>query len=267
MAMNQTPESAEQGDRSDTLRAFDVWKHVQGLSPEDQIDRLAGDAELVETLAEAHWAGEEWDFVAQILAEYGLSVIGAWIRQGKINAKCSEKNIKLVRLPEWVWTSRVDCDELTNLIVATSIRQFQTVILPRGLWKPAKGAALSTYFIGQCLIQYPNAAQAWLVGRSPGGVEAIPVDDADMADLVPAGQASDREDEVLTALLADALLSGAKTDRGRRALEMKYFGYSQKEIAEELACTVKAVAQLLDREKRHLEAVARDLWESQRRPA
>lgn len=263
--MDHGPDSATQGERSDTLRAFDVWKQVQGLSREEQLDRLAGDAELVAALADARWTGEEWNFVAQILAEYGLSVIGSWLRQGKINAKCREKSIKSARLPEWVWTSRADCDDLANSIVATALRQFQTVILPKGLWRPAKGAALSTYFIGQCLIQYPNTAQGWLVGRSPGGAHAIPVDDAHLAELLPPVQASEREDEVLTSLLATTLLSAARTDRGRRALEMKYFGYSQKEIAEELGCTVKAVAQLLDREKRHLEAAAAAQLESERR--
>lgn len=245
--MTSTPE----GSRPDllvTTRSLDLWD----LKPEEQIERLAGDVALAQDLRQAGWRGPEWDFVANILAEYGLGVIGSWLRKGGIDDKCREKRIRCPVLPDWVQTDHHECDDLASSVVAKALQQFRDVVLPKGLWDPAKGAALSTYFIGQCLIQYPNVAQKWINDRKSAGADVVPTTTEDLDELLPDGDTRRREEEFIEELVVAAILSSARTDQARLALEMRYFGYSQKEIAVKLGSTEQAVAQMLGREKRHL---------------
>lgn len=224
---------------------------------------------LAQDLREAGWKGAEWEFVANILAEYGLGVIGGWLRSGQMSAKCQEKRIKGPILPEWVRENPEECEDLASSVVAKALQQFRDVILPRGMWQPAKGAALSTYFIGQCLIQYPNVAQKWIDDRKLGSANVLLVEPHDMEDLMPEGDGNDkrREEDLLDELVIATILSGGRSEKARRALEMRYFGYSQKEIAIELEMNEPAVAQMLGREKRHLAQQAKAQLEAGRWPA
>ena len=245
--MNTTEDRSRRG-QSAAPRSLDLWD----LTPEERVDRLAGDAALARDLREAGWKGAEWDFVANILAEYGLGVIGSWLRRGQMSVKCREKGIRSPALPEWVWGHSQECEDLASEVVAKALQQFRDIILPKGLWQPAKGAALSTYFIGQCLIQYPNVAQRWIGDRKSGAADIVPVAADGLSEIVFDAGTPSREDEILEELVIAVILSSGRTDQARRALEMRYFGYSHKEIALQLGSTEQAVAQMLGREKRHL---------------
>jgi len=50
----------------------------------EQVDRLAGDVELVTLLALGGYEGRDWDYFATELAKYGLAVLGGWMRRGLI---------------------------------------------------------------------------------------------------------------------------------------------------------------------------------------
>lgn len=229
---------------------------MQDLSREEQIDRLAGDRELIKDLREANWSGPEWDFVANVLAEYGLGVLGGWARRGLIEARCRQKKLQFRPLPSQVWDDIDQCEDLVSDIVARALRNFQKNLLPRGQWDPARGASLTTYFVGQCLIQYCNATQRWWTAHQDAVQNADVLSTSDLDSQAPPVDPGIVEGEVLTRMVAFQLLA-TRPARSRRALEMSAFGYSYREIAAELDMTEAAVGMMLRRERTALRDEAR----------
>ena len=70
--MNTAEDRSRRG-QSATPRSLDLWD----LTPEERVERLAGDAALARDLREAGWKGAEWDFVANILACFVLGLVTA----------------------------------------------------------------------------------------------------------------------------------------------------------------------------------------------
>ncbi|MCP2337548.1 hypothetical protein [Actinomadura rupiterrae] len=95
-------------------------------------------------------------------AAYGLAVMMAWTRTGKIVAECRAKRrpITLVEVGPGRW-SRDDRLELACETVAKALEYFITAVLVPGRWDHRKGASLKTYFVGACLFQFPNIYNAW----------------------------------------------------------------------------------------------------------
>lgn len=224
-----------------------VWPDLRDLSPEQQVDRLAGDIEVVEALKAARWAGDDWDFFADVLATYGLGVITGWLMTGKLNQKCREKKVSFTPVPEWVAGVSNECQIIAAEVVARAIHQFQTKILPRGMWNPSRGASLATYFIGQCLFQVGPAVRAWEAERDG----ALPSSHEDLEMLAPE-QGDTAHQDALRQMAAVQLLDKVLEGDSRRALEMEWLGYSREEIAEELGIDKQAVAMRISRGRRKL---------------
>ncbi len=47
-------------------------------------------------------------------------------------------------------------------VVTVALAPFRDEVLLPGLWDPAKGASLTTYFVGQCILRFPNVYRSWL---------------------------------------------------------------------------------------------------------
>jgi len=134
--------------------------------------------------------------------------------------------------------------ELAVMVVAVALPAFREHALAGGGWRADGGASLTTYFLGACLMAFPNEfrkfrsqRRRWQAQDATGPNATMPPADAggDPADLV-AGTMRVREDL-------------ARMDPRTRAMAaLRMDGYRQEEIAEMLGETsVRAVEGVLYR--------------------
>lgn len=123
----------------------------------EPLDRLAADVELMNRLMWAQYDGPEWRLFQRALAEYGVAVIFKWIRSGRIFAECARKGFGAVRARR-----HHDADDARGIAGETVARAFvffRNRVLVDGIWDPSRGASIRTYFIGACILHFPNEYQ------------------------------------------------------------------------------------------------------------
>jgi hypothetical protein len=141
----------------DWLKPFDQSPQARAVAELDQ--RLKADSDLVARLMFAGYQGKDWDVVASRLVAYALRVLMAWIVDGSVALKC--------RLKGWngPWDGRCRdrqvARDLATDVVVTALEKFRTEVLIPGKWQPERGASLSTFFIGQCLLRWANVYRSW----------------------------------------------------------------------------------------------------------
>ncbi|MGW5745401.1 hypothetical protein [Amycolatopsis sp. NPDC003861] len=164
-------EAAETGRRRELQQLLDV------VLPEGQapgLDQWRGrsepgelldhDLRLLMALLDEGFEGLIWSELADRLARYGLSVIGAWLVTGEIYERTTHKG-RPVRPAVPPLTS----DERTALAIDTvseGIKLFRRRGLEHGDWNPTGGARLSTYFIGACVLCFANLCRQQLTART-----------------------------------------------------------------------------------------------------
>lgn len=222
---------------------LEVWLRHEHLPPSERAERLAGDAELVQYLRQHGFEGEEWEFFVNELARYGLAVVTGWMRRGLMATKCAEKNIAIPALPDSVGDDQDAIDEIATETVAEAIVHFRNDVLVPGIWDPAKGAALKTFFIGQCMKRYANVARRWLNHDLRPRHEIV----TDEWTVLDTEQAAGVEDDVLRSVTAQRILEGVSNPRTARALVMDALGYSNAEIARDLGTTLDSASSLIKR--------------------
>lgn len=184
---------------------------------------------------------QEWDRLNDILARYGYSVLRAWIGDGTVFSRIDGLlRIRLAPATEL----RDDPDaaaELAGLTVAVAIRAFRDQLEHGSAWDPRRGASLRTYFIGQCLMRFPNEYRRWLREHRAGACLTPAIHTPDLPDPRPG------PDQAAT-LHLDALSVLAEAPvRTRAALAHVAVGYSHREVATRLNTTPKSVEMLLRR--------------------
>lgn len=217
-----------------------AWADEPTVEP-DHFERLAGDRALEERLRGAGFAGPEYDYFENEVAKYGYAVIRAWIRRGEIAERCRARRVR--GAPD-LDLSLLDDDAVTQIAgetVATALVAFRDRVLVPGAWDPAKGASLRTFFVGQCLFRYPNAARRWIKDNPVR--EEEPFDEFTAAGLAVAG--SSVEKQVLDAIAAERALAALGDDARRLAVQMYAQGYSHREIGQVLERTPKAIERML----------------------
>jgi len=123
--------------------------------------RIQGDADLHARLAAAGFEGPDWDRFADVLVEYGWAVLRAWISTGAINRQVYERTgIWLEQPPSQISTEEVA--GLSGLAIAEALNRFRDRVLRARKWDHNKGASLSTFWIGYCLLRYPDTYRRWL---------------------------------------------------------------------------------------------------------
>lgn len=222
---------------------LEVWLRHEHLPPAERAERLAGDAELVQHLRRQGFEGEDWDFFVNELARYGLAVVGGWMRRGLMAAKCADEKIAVPALPDSVRHDSDAIEEIATETVAEAIIHFRDDVLVPGVWDPAKGAALKTFFIGQCMKRYANVARRWLNHDLRPSQEVVTDEQA----VLDAGRVTGVEDDVLRTLMAQRVLEGVDNPRAARALVMDALGYSNAEIAGDLGTTLDGASSLIKR--------------------
>lgn len=122
------------------------------------------DHELLVALREEEFSGFVWSELSHRLAGYGLGVLGAWIATGEIYRRTAEKG-RPVKPPSPPLTR----DE--GLAIASdAVTMGIDLFLKKGLvgkdWDPLRGARLSTYFIGACVLCFANQCRRQLAQRA-----------------------------------------------------------------------------------------------------
>ena len=120
-------------------------------------------------------------------------------------------------------------------VVTVALAHFRDDVLVPGKWDPARGAPLTTFFVGQCLLRFPNIYRKWL--------QQVPRIGADPFDVVAHGRPSgqDVEDDVIRSHAAEAALRAVRSEDARIALVLVGFGHTYPQIAQRLGKTEKAV--------------------------
>jgi hypothetical protein len=216
--------------RETTLAAFDQTKEAQRL------ERLEADKELVLQLMLHGYAGGAWRIFSLALAEYGLQVMKAWIATGRIFEQCKRKGRgvpsgKPLR-------DQDDVTGLAGVVVAEAINAFRDHVLVPGKWDPNRGASLKTFFIGQCVLRFPNEYRKWT-----SSLERAPAECSSEV-LVQRSAPPDKVAE-----LRRVLASLPNNDAGRIAV-MTEMGFTQAEIARSIGVTKRSVDSKLYRARR-----------------
>jgi DNA-directed RNA polymerase specialized sigma24 family protein len=183
--------------------------------------------------------GTAWREVSRALAEYGHAVILAWILTGMIFEKCRSKGVGGGLARPLGWIVRQEAEDLTQDTVAEAIVHFRDQVLSRGRWNPARGASLSTFFVGNCLLQFPNLYRRWWRGQAKR--RALPLEAA-----VDPLAIRDPEEEAVERVQIEATLR-ALDQLTRRAVRLRAMGFSIEEIAKLTETTPKAVESRLYR--------------------
>lgn len=224
------------------------WLQDERLDVDERLQRLLGDADVLGDIRKDGFAGVRYEEFATELARYGIAVISAWISRGQIFARCAHKGLRLSRPPRGEAISSDDALELALETVAIALKHFRDDVLVPGVWDPARGASLRTFFIGQCLLRFPNVYRRWQLEVTKRSM--VIEDRIDLTDLQETHNvAHDVERDVISALAASEQLRHIKNPLTRRAIVMTSQGWSQAEIADELGMTTKAVERMLANER------------------
>lgn len=212
--------------REDELAEFAQSSEAQHLA------RLEGDKQLVLELMLNGYTGPAWRAFSHALVEYGLQVMRAWIATGRVFRECKSKGrgIQAGRAP-------IDDDEVLSLagaVVAVALNAFRDSVLVPGKWDPGKGASLRTFFVGQCVLRFPNEYRRW-----KPQFEKVPV--PILAD--GSGEYPVQRPARAPAVVALRQVWASMHDRSdvRKMLAMIEMGYSHEEVAQLLGVTKRSV--------------------------
>lgn len=209
--------------------------------------RLEADLMLMLRLSADGFEGSTWNLVATGLVEYGYAVMRAWITSGLVFSKCRERGVALSS-PSDIRPSPDDVVDLAEDVVADAIVNFRDHVLRVGRWDPRRGASLTTYFVGNCLLQFPNHHRRWYQRTKRDRAYSTRLDE-----LTPgtAGRAFILPDHVAsyldTAETVRMVLAAAGDDINRAILKLTAAGYGVDEIAEITELSYKQVESRLGR--------------------
>jgi len=221
----------------------------------EHLARLEGDAELVTQLMLRKYEGPLWDRFATALAQYGLPVIGAWVRYGLIFKHCESKGLGALEHADLAEEDKRQLAlDTVGETVGKAVDGFRTNVLAKGVWRSGKGATLKTFFIGQCILQFPNIYRKWRTDFVTARRVRRAVKKMDL-EFLPRTTPVD-----VTAFLRieiQKLRTQGPTDATLRALANKGWGLSNAEIGEILGMTPGAVQARLYRARQKAKKKAR----------
>ncbi|MEU8569851.1 hypothetical protein AB0C51_16095 [Streptomyces pathocidini] len=184
------------------------------------------------------------------LARYGIAVLYSWIVDGSLQSRIRRLSGHAVHLSSEHLADHDGLSELVHTTVAVALRQFRRRALAGTGWQPEKGASVRTFFIGRCLLSFPNEYRRWVrEQRQWGPLPPVPLREAEH--LAARDPLSRPEELVIDRRTVHALLVEADP-RTRRALVGLLYGYPQAVIAAELGMTIKSIEMLLYRHRRRL---------------
>ena len=227
--------------QQDLLRNVFGPRVAEDVEYEDP-DLITADLEIIDILRLADFQGPAWIEFADALVSYGHPVMKCWLVTGKIFAQCQAKGFGLERPVREKWL-RADHEGFANEVVARGLNSFKRA-LQGGAWSHKGGASLRTFFMGACVLEFPNLYRRWWLNvdsQSPtptiveSNIDTRP--DLSLGDLV-----------TMRIEIQEALIS-IDDDTTRAAVLLDFAGYSHREIAELLGITTRGVEGRLRRQR------------------
>lgn len=213
---------------------------TDGQNPPEEVPHA--DIELRDRLQAAGCSGRLWDYVvATELWPYGWSVMSAWLSTGLIAQKCREKGRPIALPNDWTVEDRED---LVTVAVAEGLALFRQALVD-DRWKPERGASLRTYFLGGCILVFPNALRRWLADRERYRKAAVTV-----ARETAAWRGTIETVDVIDAIDALRSLVEDESQRDQAIRRLCFDNYTTAEIANVLGMTPGAVQSALHRMRR-----------------
>lgn len=214
--------------------------------------RRLADLVLMEELAAAGFRGVAFDMFVTELAAYGIAALMAWMRTGQIARQCTSQGRPLAGSLPGQW-SRDDRLEIAVETTARALKHFiGEVLIPRR-WDPRRGASVKTFFVGSCVLQFPNVYDLWRTEqRTWSTVEVIEPGTEDAAAPVPHGGcwSDPTAEDVIGRLLTKETLGAIRDPRTRTAAEMVMHGHPFAEAGEAVGLSAAAVEGRLYRLRR-----------------
>ncbi|MGW5722991.1 hypothetical protein ACWEVP_42945 [Amycolatopsis sp. NPDC003865] len=169
------------------------------------------DLELLCALEAEGFGGHVWKALGERLAAYGVGVIGAWTGSGEIYRRSREKGRPVPR-PQPAFTSEEGITVVYET-VGKGIQLLRKRGIEEGTWRPDRGAKLSTYFLGSCVLCFANACRKQLDARRKVAHHVL-VDALDWTE----GCAPSAEEVALAQVDLNADLAGTMRTLGRTKL-------------------------------------------------
>ncbi|MFI9417750.1 hypothetical protein [Streptomyces werraensis] len=125
---------------------------------------LEQDRHLYAELKRADFHGPRYEVFAGELWRYGIHTLTAWMRTGDIVRHCLRYSVAFdpseTELAVLARTSEVR-EALAVDSIAAAAPRFVERSLRGGEWDPDKGASMSTYFVGGCVMAFGDVFKAW----------------------------------------------------------------------------------------------------------
>ncbi|MCF6470730.1 sigma-70 family RNA polymerase sigma factor [Nonomuraea sp. MG754425] len=240
-------------------------------SAEARRSRLEEDHRIMMLLQQdlAQGRVDRFDKMCGRLLGSSLPILIGWFRAEKIFAKVNEMRARtnkgrakrgLPPIPplerarsDWRRWSQDDVDQLAFEVAEEGIERFRHTVR-HGDWNPEGGAALTTYFIGGCLIAFEKVYRRWCKAKVLDRValHAGLTDDLDNLPSLRPARVRSPEDQVVLVDQARRMVSKIKDPQLREVLWFRSQGYNQAEAAERCGLSEKAAEGRLGRARKNL---------------
>lgn len=249
------------GLEEELARAEDLFgPHTEVESAAGQRKQLASDAGLVALLREDGFQGALYDDCIRYLVEYGWPVLITWSVTGEIFRRAQHFGRPVPEELIGAWDRDGRYEVMADTVLA-GIKTFREQGLVKGKWKPEGGATLKTYYVNACVLSFQAVYIRWAQERR----SSLPVIAAGTAEATRSlGRNQDdphgRDPFHLAAVREEVrkLLPRIKDPGLRTGVGLLALGYTQKEAAELIGLTAKALEGRLARARSQFRAHAAD---------
>jgi hypothetical protein len=217
------------------------------MTEAEHLERLRADLDAVTTLQLSGFADAAWLPLADALVEYGFAVMRVWIANGRIFTEMARMHMPLP-VPRKGWLTLDEAESMAGEVVTLALTAFKNDVLAKGCWNPGKGASLTTFFVGQCKLQFSNVYRNWL--RSEERYRMTGTHDPEGV-LLHGGRPLDPGAEAVDGLMLKEMLGRMKPLTAEVVYRKAVLGMSYEQIAGEVAGikNAKAAENLMTREK------------------
>ena len=222
---------------SEQKHSGDALPHPESAENRLEIGALSwSHTELADALLKARLTPAEHSLFRDYLWTLGFKTIKTFLREGTIVKKMMRIGHPFYFLYDDRRLLRESSDLRDELAAEVLILAVPFFFKHLGSWKPGRGASLTTYFIGACLINFREAYSVWTNARHEKWLTPADIDLASLLD--PHNSAFTAQVEIHETVRQ--VIKLAKPGQ-RPIVELLYAGYSQVEIAEKLGLTPRAV--------------------------
>ena len=194
-------------------------------------------AQLAEAIVQGKLTSAEHELVSEYFWVYGFKVVKTLLRTGEL-AKASLTQGQPIMFEfgdqRLLRESEEHRDELAAEVLLRAVPFFFKNVRS---WNPEKGAALTTYFVGSCVMNFANAYRAWAKARNQRWLTAYEMAAIPWLDPSNSHTFTDHVELIETVKQVFALAKPKQLP----ILGLLYQGYSQVEVAEQLGITPRSV--------------------------